>query len=310
MSFIGMLGAQVGAGVASSASEYFQRGADKVFGIDRKQEQIDQQRKLQELQIQGNKNMLDYSSMKQREMWDYTNYSNQRKHMEEAGLNPAMMYGMSGGGGTTVGNPSGSVNGGTASTDSQLRANEIASQGMALQLAKLQSEIKVNESIANKNNAESQTTNESRPAIVENLNQMGIGKYLENTVNEWKISGNSSLMENLGYNGSGKGLSVELSKDAFMPKEAAVGLLKAEAEAGNANANALLSNEKAKTVWGEYLNSVAHADADMIKAKAQELMTDYLTGNVVNWKSILEMGFNGVNSLSKLVPGIGSLFGK
>ena len=104
MSFIGMLGAQVGAGVVGSASEYLQRGADKVFGIDRKQEQIDQQRKLQDLQIEGNKSMLDYSSMKQREMWDYTNYSNQRKHMEEAGLNPAMMYGMSGGGGSTVGN--------------------------------------------------------------------------------------------------------------------------------------------------------------------------------------------------------------
>ena len=74
--------------------------------------------------------------------------------------------------------------------------------------SRYKSEIKVNESIANKNNAESQTTIESRPAIVENLNQMGIGKYLENTVNEWKISGNSSLMENLGYNGSGKGLSV------------------------------------------------------------------------------------------------------
>ena len=236
MSFIGMLGAQVGAGVVNSASEYLQRGADKVFGIDRKQEQIDQQRKLQELQIEGNKSMLDYSSMKQREMWDYTNYSNQRKHMEEAGLNPAMMYGMSGGGGSTVGNAPGSVSGATASTESQLRANEIAQQGMALQLSKLQSEIKVNESIANKNNAESQTTIESRPAIVENLNQMGIGKYLENTVNEWKITGNSSLMENLGYNGSGKGLSVELSKDAFIPKEAAVGLLKAEAETGNANA--------------------------------------------------------------------------
>ena len=101
MSFIGMLGAQVGAGVASSASEYLQRGADKVFGIDRKQEQIDQQRKLQELQIEGNKSMLDYSSMKQREMWDYTNYSNQRKQIEKAGLNPAMMYGMSGGGGSS-----------------------------------------------------------------------------------------------------------------------------------------------------------------------------------------------------------------
>ena len=129
MSFIGMLGAQVGAGVVGSASEYLQRGADKVFGIDRKQEQIDQQRKLQDLQIEGNKSMLDYSSMLQRKMWDYTNYSNQRKHMEEAGLNPAMMYGMSGGGGSTVGNASGSVSGATASTESQLRANEIAQQG-------------------------------------------------------------------------------------------------------------------------------------------------------------------------------------
>ena len=139
---------------------------------------------------------------------------------------------------------------------------------------------------------------------------MGIGKYLENTVNEWKITGNNDLMPLIGYNGSGKGLTLELNKNAFISQEAAVGLLKAEADAGNANANTLLSNEKAKTVWGEYLNSVAHADADMIKAKAQELMTDYLTGNVVNWKSILEMGFNGVNSLSKLVPGIGSLIGK
>ena len=63
--------------------------------------------------------------------------------MEEAGLNPAMMYGMSGGGGTTVGNPSGSVSGGTASTESQLRANEVAQQGMGLQLAKLHGIVKL-----------------------------------------------------------------------------------------------------------------------------------------------------------------------
>ena len=30
MSFIGMLGAQVGAGVIGSASEYLQRGTDKI----------------------------------------------------------------------------------------------------------------------------------------------------------------------------------------------------------------------------------------------------------------------------------------
>ena len=132
MSFIGMLGAQVGAGVAGSASEYLQRGADKVFGIDRKQEQLDQQRKLQDLQIEGNKSMLDYSSMLQRKMWEFTNYSNQRKQMEEAGLNPAMLYGMSGGGGSTVGSASGNVSGASASSESQMKAKPIPCRAIVL----------------------------------------------------------------------------------------------------------------------------------------------------------------------------------
>lgn len=36
------------------------------------------------------------------EMWDYTNYENQVKHMKEAGLNPALLYGKAGGGGATT----------------------------------------------------------------------------------------------------------------------------------------------------------------------------------------------------------------
>ena len=35
-------------------------------------------------------------------MWNYTNYENQKKHLEAAGLNPALLYGMSGGGGATA----------------------------------------------------------------------------------------------------------------------------------------------------------------------------------------------------------------
>ena len=37
-----------------------------------------------------------------KEMWDYTNYENQKKHLEAAGLNTALLYGMSGGGGATA----------------------------------------------------------------------------------------------------------------------------------------------------------------------------------------------------------------
>ena len=32
-------------------------------------------------------------------MWDYTNYENQKEHLKAAGLNPALLYGSSGGGG-------------------------------------------------------------------------------------------------------------------------------------------------------------------------------------------------------------------
>lgn len=35
-------------------------------------------------------------------MWDYTNYENQVKHMENAGLNVGLMYGQGGGGGSTT----------------------------------------------------------------------------------------------------------------------------------------------------------------------------------------------------------------
>ena len=51
------------------------------------------------LQAQYNKEQAKYSTELSKEMWDYTNYENQKKHLEEAGLNPALLYGSSGGGG-------------------------------------------------------------------------------------------------------------------------------------------------------------------------------------------------------------------
>ncbi len=52
-----------------------------------------QQRKMQNLQIQGQKEMTDYNAQKQLQMWKDTNYSAQMGELEKAGLNPALMYG-------------------------------------------------------------------------------------------------------------------------------------------------------------------------------------------------------------------------
>ena len=43
-----------------------------------------------------------------KDLWDYTNYENQRNHLEAAGLNPALLYGQGGGGGASAGGASGS----------------------------------------------------------------------------------------------------------------------------------------------------------------------------------------------------------
>ena len=56
------------------------------------------------LQAQYNKEQARYSTDLSKEMWDYTNYENQKKHLEAAGLNPALLYGSSGcGGGSAAG---------------------------------------------------------------------------------------------------------------------------------------------------------------------------------------------------------------
>lgn len=73
-----------------------------------------QQKWLTELQIQGNKEMLEAQKAKEIEMWKATSYPAQMAMMKQAGLNPSLMYGMGGGGGTTVGGGGAGVSGGIA----------------------------------------------------------------------------------------------------------------------------------------------------------------------------------------------------
>ena len=57
-------------------------------------------------------------------MWDYTNYENQVKHLEAAGLNPALLYGQGGGGGATAAGGAVGNGQGTAATIQQ-RASRL-----------------------------------------------------------------------------------------------------------------------------------------------------------------------------------------
>lgn len=70
-------------------------------GINDKR-QINQQQKLTDMSINANKQLAEYNYKKQLQLWEATNYASQKAQLEKAGLNPALMYGMSGGGGATA----------------------------------------------------------------------------------------------------------------------------------------------------------------------------------------------------------------
>ena len=114
----------------------------QMLGIGQKKQdrrQLKQQEKLNQQQIEGQKQMADYQQQLQMKTWDATNYSRQIQEMEEAGLNPAMIYGHSGGGGATVGTGTGGgpTGGQAANAAATQQANTQAMQGMALMGAQI-----------------------------------------------------------------------------------------------------------------------------------------------------------------------------
>lgn len=74
------------------------------------QRQLKQQDKLNRQQLGINKEFTDYQQSKQLEFWEKTGYEGQMREMREHGLNPGLMYGMSGAGGGLAGGTGAQVN--------------------------------------------------------------------------------------------------------------------------------------------------------------------------------------------------------
>lgn len=135
--------------------------AGQILGIgQRKQDerQIKQQQKLQNQQIEGNKQMLEAQRQKEMQMWKDTNYSAQTEELKKAGLNPALLYGKGGAGGTTVGGTGMGVSGAQAANSAATQTANTQTTGMALQLGMMQAQINLMEAQANKANVEADKT--------------------------------------------------------------------------------------------------------------------------------------------------------
>ncbi len=125
--------------------------AGTLFGIGlqggRQRAQNQENRDLMGIQYRNQQRLNNQGHNLQMQMWKNTNYGAQKEEMKKAGLNPGLMYGMSGGGGTTTGSQSGgSASGGSASAPMDI--------GQAGQMGMMASQIEVNKASAKKMEAE------------------------------------------------------------------------------------------------------------------------------------------------------------
>ena len=114
-------------------------------------EQWGNQLRLMDIQNRYNEQMAKNNQQRNKDLWDYTNYENQKQHIKNAGLNPALMYGMGGGGGVSANGAQGQ--GVTQPTDRSVEMG-LKQQGLGLQLASIASQVDLNKSQAEKNKAE------------------------------------------------------------------------------------------------------------------------------------------------------------
>lgn len=98
------------------------------------------QKEYLDIQQKNNLALMQKEQENKLEMWNNTNYGAQIKHMQSAGLNPGLMYGMSGGGGTASGGGGGGA-GLAGATNPDLSGGMSNGMGMMAQSALLGAQI-------------------------------------------------------------------------------------------------------------------------------------------------------------------------
>lgn len=305
MGIITNLWNSIGGGIAGQAMNWVD---EALFGNKRRKQQIEQQKKLTDLQVEANKELADYGMGISKEMFDYTGYENQVKQMKAAGLNPALMYGHAGSGGTTVSSSAGSASGSQASDETSRKLANIQIQGMGLQMQKLNAEIQKTQAEAEKAKAEAEKVTEEKISISEKrdfekelLKQQGMEKWLQNLREKIKNSGQLNENEIQMFRNDVLDEFTGFQKTGYWSQEVSANIAKALAEAKSLEALAELNTEKKKGYWTELLNATKNADSEAAKAAAMKLATEWSTGEYTNWKTWVDIGKDAVNTIAKTI---------
>lgn len=142
-SSIGGILAQTAGGIVNAATGGLLSGAmSAIFGGAQDKRQQNQQQALDAIQVNSQEQLASYQQQLAMQTWNQTSYPAQVQKLEEAGLNPALLYGKGGSGGQLMSFGSGGVAGASApSAGEQTQAN--AGMGLMLMQQK-QAEAQIN----------------------------------------------------------------------------------------------------------------------------------------------------------------------
>lgn len=113
-------------------------------------------KRIMALQNQYQQQAAAQSQQYAKEYWDYTNAENQKQHLINAGLNPALMYGQSGAGGM------GASGGAHQAAPEQAQGNPV---GMALQVQQIEQQRRMNDAQIALTEAQANKTKEETKKI-------------------------------------------------------------------------------------------------------------------------------------------------
>lgn len=131
----------LGSSAASAGMGFVGNALSQMFGLSwsperAMREQEAYNKRIMALQNQYNQQAAAKGQEYAKEYWDYTNAENQKQHLINAGLNPALMYGQSGAGGM------GASGGSRQEGVDQAQGNPI---GMALQVQQIEQQRRMND---------------------------------------------------------------------------------------------------------------------------------------------------------------------
>ena len=151
----------LGSSAAGSATGFIGNALSQAFGLSwspqrAMREQWRYNERIMALQNKYQQQAAEKSQQYAKDYWDYTNTENQVRHLKNAGLNPALIYGQSGAGGM------GASGGAHQTSPDQPQGNPV---GMALQVQQLEQQRRMNDAQISLAEAQANKANEEAKKI-------------------------------------------------------------------------------------------------------------------------------------------------